>query len=317
MKRIKKYLSLILMSICLLLPTNVLKAYSASINVSADRTYLVVGNTINVSVTLSSSDSLGVWDYNISYDTSKLKLISGDERIIDTGDPSKYSVTNTFEFKVIASGTSTISVKNLSVLEYYSKESMDVSESSVVITGITQEELEASYSKNNDLASLTVDGYSLSPEFNKDTLDYTVVVPSNTEKVTIGGSTDDYKSTANGFGEFDVSEGENKFTVTVTAENGSTKTYTVKVKVEDTNPIEVLVDGIKHTVVKRESSLKAPSNYEKTTVKINGIEVPGFKNTITNFTLVGLKNQEGELNLYIYDEKENTFTLYNEIKQVA
>ena len=140
------------------------------------------------------------------------------------------------------------------------------------------------------------------------------MVPSNVEKVTIEGALEDRKASATGFGEFDVSEGENKFDIVVTAENGSQKTYVVKLNVQDENPIETVIDGITYTVVKRGSTLTAPSTFEATTQMINGIEVPAFKSSITNFVLVGLKSKEGTPRLYIYNENDNSYTLYREIK---
>ena len=43
----------------------------------------VVGNTITATVTLSSSTPMGSWQYLISYDNSKLKLIGGQTSVAD------------------------------------------------------------------------------------------------------------------------------------------------------------------------------------------------------------------------------------------
>ena len=104
---------------------------------------------------------------------------------------------------------------------------------------ITQQELEASYSKNNNLSSIVVEGYELNEEFNKDTLEYTVSVPSDTEKINLNATVEDKTAGVSGTGEFEVSEGDNKFELIVTAQNGAKKVYTVTIKVEDQNPINV------------------------------------------------------------------------------
>lgn len=290
-----------------------LYAASANISVSSNKTTAVVGSTVTVSVRISSSQALGSWEYVISYDSSKLKLQS-DSKVVGYGDGSQKSSTETFTFKVIASGTSTVGVQGYGGYAWENLEELSISAGSTRITGVTQAELEASYSKNNNLSSLSVKDYNISPEFNKDTLEYSVMVPSNVEKVTIEGALEDRKASATGFGEFDVSEGENKFDIVVTAENGSQKTYVVKLNVQDENPIETVIDGITYTVVKRGSTLTAPSTFEATTQMINGIEVPAFKSSITNFVLVGLKSKEGTPRLYIYNENDNSYTLYREIK---
>ena len=60
-----------------LLPLNVFAA-SGSIKASASSSKVTIGNTITVKVTVSSTDTLGSWRYGLSYDKSKLSLISGD-----------------------------------------------------------------------------------------------------------------------------------------------------------------------------------------------------------------------------------------------
>lgn len=293
-------------------------ASSGTITMRSDRTTVVIGSTVTVTVVASSSEPLGGWEWTIQYDRSKLKLESGEAKVADVGDGSATkSKTYTYKFKTIAKGSSTISLGGVSGYAWNAanaNELMSFRAGSVKITAITQAELEASYSKNNNLSSLGVEGYTLNQEFNKDTLEYTVSVPSDVEKITLTGTAEDGKSSINGLGEFEVSEGENKFDIIVTAENGSQKTYTIKVNVEDKNPIEVIIDGKKYTVIKRASTLTAPSTYEATTERINDIEVPAFKSNITNYVLVGLKGEDGTSNLYIYDGEYNKYTLYTELK---
>jgi len=314
-KGITKLFTLIVLFTSILL-TNVTKidAATGTMSVSTNKSTVVIGGTFNVTVTISANEPLGSWQYNLQYDSSKIKLVSGDANIAESiKDGSTKRKTYNYTFKVIAKGTSTISLAAYS-LANYNEQYMTVSARSTKITGITQAELEASYSKNNNLSSLGVTGYELSPAFNKDVTEYSVTVPSDVEKITLAGGVEDGKASVSGLGEFDVSEGENKFDVVVTAENGSQKTYTVKVNVQDNNPIEVTVDGITHTVVKRASTLTAPNTFEATTVKINDIDVPAFKSNITGYTLVGLKTSDGSPSLFIYDEEKNTYTPYKEIK---
>ena len=313
----KIFTFIILISTILITNIPKLNAASGTMSVTSSKSTVVVGSEIRVTVKLSSSTAFGSWQFKLQYDSSKLKYVSGDPLSVvgytssQSGDKSK---TYTYTFKAIAKGTSTISLAATDMATFIDVEHMGVTTKSTKITAITQAELEASYSKNNNLASLGVEGYNLNETFNKDTLEYTVTVPSEIEKVNLTGTVEDNKASITGLGEKEVSEGENKFDIVVTAENGSQKTYTLKVNVEDSNPIEVTIDGIKYTVVKRGNSLTAPTTFEITTIKINDIEVPAFKSNITGFTLVGLKNPDGETNLYIYDEETGTYTLYKELK---
>ena len=313
-KNIIKLFIMLLFSLTFLTGIPSLQAASAKLTIKSNKSTVVVGSEFTVTVTVSSSQSLGAWEWIIKYDTSKLKLTSGEAHVAQYTEGSNIkSKSYTYKFKALASGTSTIGFSSADILAF-NEEEMSVALGSLKIKAQTQAEIEASYSKNNNLSSLGVEGYKLNEEFNKDTTEYTVSVPSNVEKITLTGSVEDKTASVNGLGEFEVSEGENKFDVTVTAENGSSKTYTVKVNVEDANPIEVEIDGEKYRVVKRASALTAPSTYEPTTQMINGVEVPAFKSNITNYILVGLKKEDGTTGLYIYNEENNTYTLYKEIK---
>ncbi len=310
-KKIKIILMLLLTLTMSLGLIKELNAANANIKVTTNKSYLVVGGEITVTTRISSAEALGSWEYTLSYDSSKLKLISGTTNVVDyASNSSTKSRSYTYKFKVIAKGTSTVSIKGYNGYAF-DESKLSISAGSVKITAITQAELEASYSKNNNLSSLAVEGYELSTPFDKNTLEYTVSVPSDVEKITINAAVEDKTASLIGTGEFEVSEGENKFEIKVTAQNGGLKTYTLKINVEDKNPIEVVIDNEKYTVVKRVKSLEIPRTYEETTENINGIDVPAFKSTITNFTLIGLKNISGEVSLYLYDN--GVYTKYTEI----
>ena len=153
----------------------------------------------------------------------------------------------------------------------------------------------------NSLKSLSVEGFEISPEFDADTLEYSVKVPSTVEKIKIIASKKDGYSTVEGDGEKEVEEGINRVEVKVTSESGETRVYVVNVDVEDLNPINVSVNGKSYTVVKSSKNLEIPNNYLETTVNISGVDVVAFKNEITNITLVALKDESGNVNYFIYD----------------
>jgi len=311
----KKYLKILISSFVsvLLLFTNLENVYAASatISVSSNKSTVLVGDTVTVTVKISSKELLGSWRWTLDYNSSKFKLTSGDSTVADAGDGKIKSKTYTYKLKAIATGTSSITVKSASALTW-SEKTLSVSKGSKSIKAITQSEYKASLSKNNNLSSLSIEGLTLSPTFKSDVTEYKVTANANTTSVKIKAKVADSKSDLTGTGTFNVSEGENKFVISVTAQNGSVKKYTVIVNVTDPNPIKVTIDNIDYVVVKRESNLERPENYEKITVKINDQTVPGFHNEINDFTLIGLKNSDGETNLFIYNEKDNTFNKYIE-----
>ena len=72
-------------------------------------------------------------------------------------------------------------------------------------------------STNNDLKSLSVEGYEISPKFDKDVNEYSVTVPSTVEKINIVAKKADSYSSIEGTGEKTVEEGVNTFEIVVTS----------------------------------------------------------------------------------------------------
>ena len=85
-------------------------------------------------------------------------------------------------------------------------------------------------SKNNYLSSLAVSNTNIS--FNRNTLVYNLSTTS--DNVQISATKDDNKASVTGTGRFNLNYGTNTYRVNVTAENGSTRTYTININREDT-----------------------------------------------------------------------------------
>jgi uncharacterized repeat protein (TIGR02543 family) len=79
------------------------------------------------------------------------------------------------------------------------------------------------------LSSLTVNRGTLSPAFSANTTAYTVNVAGAASNITIYASANHESATVSGTGTKSLSVGENTFSVTVTAEDRTTKTYTITV----------------------------------------------------------------------------------------
>ena len=84
-------------------------------------------------------------------------------------------------------------------------------------------------SPNNKLAALSVDDFSLTPAFHRDTLSYGVVVPGDTAQITIKATALDATAKIAGTGTFPLAVGVNEFEVVVTAGNGDTRTYELSI----------------------------------------------------------------------------------------
>ncbi len=298
-------------------------AATANISLYASSKTVYVNDTITITVTVSENNGkLGSWNYEISHDSSKLSLISGSEgQYGEVGDGSITSKTYTLKYKAIALGSSTISVKYADIRDWDSEQSISVNKGSVTINVVSSSGNSGSSSSNknqvknsdNNLKSLSVEGATLTPEFNKDTLEYSVDLSSDTTKINIIAEKSDSKASIKGNGEVEVAEGPNKLEIVVTAENGSTKTYVINAIVAEKNPINVRVGGKKFTVIRKKDTLEAPEGYVETTVVINDEEVLAYSNEVTGYLLVGLTDSDGNSAWYIYDKDKSTYTKYTEL----
>lgn len=88
-------------------------------------------------------------------------------------------------------------------------------------------------SNNNYLSSLSVEGYELLPEFDKQTLEYTLNKKIKESEINIKAIADDSKATVTGTGNIKINKNQNKFRIDVTAESGTVRTYIIKITQDD------------------------------------------------------------------------------------
>jgi hypothetical protein len=84
-------------------------------------------------------------------------------------------------------------------------------------------------SSNSLLKSLRVTNQELNPKFDPEVNDYSIDVEYSVEQVYIAGTCAGVKCTVTGNGTRTLKEGENSYDLVVTAEDGSTNTYTVTI----------------------------------------------------------------------------------------
>ncbi len=279
MKRIKR-LSIIFITIFTFF-VGYIKTDAATLSVSAtaSATTTVVGNTITLTVKYSSTKALGAIYYTLSYDSSYFTLTSGTQSNALSYTGTQKSDTLKFVLKAKKRGSSTIKFKINEALDF-DFNVLSAGTVSKTITIKTQAEIEASYSKNNNLSSLKISSGTLSPAFNKNTLEYSATVENNVNKITVSGSKEDSKSYVDGLKEYTLEEGNNKIQIKVTAQNGSSKTYIINVTRKELAPINVKTEeGLELKVVRKKELLSSPNdNYIDSKVTINDEEVPAFFN---------------------------------------
>lgn len=92
-------------------------------------------------------------------------------------------------------------------------------------------------SPNNKLSGLGVDGFALTPTFNRDTESYDLIVDPSVASVTVAAAAIDSKAAVSGAGSVDLQSGINDITVSVKAENGSVRNYIIHVVRQSNGPV--------------------------------------------------------------------------------
>lgn len=314
MKRIVKYFSLF---VCMFI-MSISYVKAAGYDVSVTSNTIIVGNSVTLKI--SANDLAGRFDFSVS-NSSVISMSSSNVFL----DNDSKSITITAK----SAGTSVITITPTDATSYDGDAITGNRTITITVnnkptsnpntggnssgTSNTSTPVKKK-SNNNYLSSLTVDGYSLDKEFKKDELEYSLVVESGTDKIIINAQLDDDKAKVTGIGEIALKEEDNKLEIKVTAEDGSTRTYILNVKIEELNPVEVTIDKKKYSIVRKEiDSIKIPNGYEKSTIKIGDEDILCYKNNKTKNILMILQDDKGNNNLYSYNEKTKKYTLYSSL----
>lgn len=296
MKKIKYILFLLLLTI--FIGINKVDAFSINAN-----TTVYVGNSVKV--TVEASGLTGRFDITSSNGNV---LAGGDSKWLENSSVDLYFTANQ-----VGSATITVNATNVSDADGNDfTGSRSITINVIKKNTTTPIEINKTYSSNNNLKSLSVDGYELNPAFNKDTLEYTIELTPGTEKINVKAVAEHNNASIKGAGEVQVSEGVNTINIVVIAQNGNEKTYKITANMEEKDPIEVEINGKKYRVIKKRELIGTKDGYKEDTVKISDFDIPTLYNEVTKITLVGLKNSDGDIGLYAYNSKTGKYSIYKE-----
>ena len=239
MKKIVSSLMALVLAMCLLLPMNV-SAASASASLSGPGT-VRAGDTITLTFKLNGSNLSGA-SGTLAYDGGQLQMtgtkqviaspwmvefngnnmVAYDNNLSSPINGSRDLFTVSFKVKDVAAGTK-ISVSYQNVVASDGSADANIGTVSYSVT------VAAPLSANNALANLTVSNATISPAFNAGTTSYTAEVPFSVSKLDVTATAADSKAKVSISSPNLTPDGTTNVTVTVTAENGAQKTYTIKV----------------------------------------------------------------------------------------
>ena len=300
---------------------------AASMSVSASSTTINVQDRVTISVNLnsiegkfkiSSSDTLVLdggmqtdWVESGYIQTSFTAKKAGSATItvtplfattMDAGNEHDYTTSKSITIKVVepSRGNNQTNTNNQSSNK--NKQSYDYDDTI---------DINKEYSSDNYLSSLSVEGYSI--DFDKDKLEYSLDVDDDVASIDVSAKANDDKATVIGTGNIKLTDGINNIKITVIAENGNERVYTLLVNVKDIDPIKIKIGKKEYNVVKKVEQLSIPDNFTPFQAEIDSKKVPALYNEITGYILVGLKDEKGNIKLYVYDPNTKSYSLYNEI----
>ena len=283
-----------------------------------------VGKTFNVTVRFNADATLYAVEATITYNSSVLRLNSvsgadynignGSVKIVDDAfsatKPSKTS-SYTLNFTAIAAGDSAISATVLGGGEAESKAS-----ASAPVKVVTPKP-----SANANLSSIKLSAGSLSPAFNANTTNYNVTVKYDVDEINVSGSVADGKSRVAGGGTIALNEGNNECVLTVTAEDGTKKSYVVNIKrmteaetaaaeeeARNNNPLLVIINGVDYTIVNEIDDATIPTGFTKATITRKESEITVLNEASGKYQLCWLVDQNGENGAWYKRDENDNFT---------
>ena len=318
-------------------------AFAADIKITTKGGTIETGQTVNVTITTSSTAVIGAYRFTLNYDASVIEYVQqsadinycngGNGVLVFVDDPMAKSKSYTIKFKGKKAGTSKLSITAMDgdILDGdYNNMKVVKAEGSVIVNAPRQASTDCT------LSALVVGQGKISPAFNKNTLNYTISVGADVKALTLNAkATSPYAKVA--VSGNSLKSGTNTVKILVTAESGATKTYTITVTKANATPTPVPTDtpipsdtptptpGImtKARVFETDENGKAseklidlqladklsvapPEDYQKEDANILGIMVEVYRQPESNVVLVELSDGQ----LYIYNSEDESFTLF-------
>ena len=313
-------------------PTFSASTTSYTVSVPYSVTSLTVGATVNnseASVTGTGSKNLSVGDNKINVvvtagdKTTKTYIVTVTRQkdtvntlkslsLTDcTLSPTFSSSTTSYTCTVANSVTSTTvaaaTTSSVATLTGTGSKALNVGDNTLNIVVTSQSGSTKTYSvkvhrKSNDanLSSLSVSNYTISPAFSASTTFYTLTVPNATSSITVNASKSNTYASITGTGSRSLNVGSNTIKVTVTAEDGNTKAYTITVKRKGIDTITLSAKNTTYTgsmVAANTATATSKTNITYTyysTTNCSGTALSGAPTNVGNYSVKAVSSGNGD-----------------------
>lgn len=184
---------------------------------------------------------------------------------------------------------------------------------------------------NNYLESLSVEGYDITPEFNKYNQTYYVTIPTSVKSLNVTAKTEREESKYRVSGNNNLANNENTINIVVTSQNKLTKTYKIIVTKQADNGLNLAsfdIEGVtldkeftsnnhhynataKFDKDETELKINAVSNLPEASIEILGNKVVSGNNLVTIILKSGTKTTTYQIDLDVTVEKTITTEIKN------
>lgn len=296
--------------------------YAGSFSVGASPSTVEPGGSFTVNVSLNGAGQFSFSGNNASVSSSSIWCDTSCSITATAGSSGTASVTVTAQ-DATATDESPITGSQTASVNIASPQPSTPSgggQEATQTPQTPQKDPTPAEKKNTDssLAALSISAGKLSPDFKASTTAYKVDLEAGVSEINVSAKANDSKASVSGTGKISLDPGENSIKVVCTAEDGSATTYTINAYVNE-KPVTTLgYNGKEIGILKNVKDAPALSKaFSETTVKINDIEVPAWKNEEMKLTLLYVKDENGK-NFYIYDEEGKKITsIYRPISLVG
>lgn len=306
--KILKKAALCLLTICAMLACMTQACLASGITVSAGQSTVSVDRTVAFTITVPSDAE--VWLYRVEY-SSNLTWVSGQTTVEGYSfDPG--TRVNQLVFRANSPGTGTVNISAGSYAINGTNYDASGSASVTIVSASEPDDSEpapaptpsggssstgnnpgVSLSSNNALSSLTVSAGTLTPAFDPAITEYTLSLPSQSDRLTITANPSDSRATVQGDGDISLQDGETSLSVVVTAEDGSAKTYTITVQVAQAPTLFLDYNGQRLGVVKDVSQVTPPAGFAPAEpITYSGDTLPIWTDVSGKRTLVYLMDEK-------------------------
>ena len=312
MKKIFKSAVLSIAAIMLIISTAVFPASAENAVLSFSSQKPSVGQSVTVTVTFNPGAKMYSADFSLSYNPDILTYESATCTAKAAGGgivkaaptlTGETKISYKFTFTAKKSGSSNITVSG-GVYGFEDTENYNVEASATLTVS------DAAKPGVATLKSLSISNGTLTPGFSTGRTSYTAKVKYEVTTCKVYATATDAKATVAVGGKEALAVGKNTRTVTVTAQNGTQKTYTIVItrlkegeeldgetKPEDnTDEPEksTVIDGVKYLLATDLSGFTLPNGFKANTVTYGETEVAAAQDTDANYTVYYLKGENSE-----------------------